>query len=85
MAEALGMALYLRFQQGLSRDKAIAIVEPTEARQLEAAWKWIDRNLEERIAPVLRMLSPPKPAQEIVPPTGQQGFVPPWVALKKGS
>jgi hypothetical protein len=61
LAPALAKTLGLR-EMGISRPAAIrAASSPAEAREIEAAWKWIDRNKETRIAPLFRLSAPPVP------------------------
>ena len=65
MKDALTRVLQMRFVDGLSRDKAVATVAcQDEKREVEAMWKWIDRNREERIAPLFRLDGPPSKAQK---------------------
>jgi hypothetical protein len=59
MACSLARALIQRFEFQTGRPEAAARAESKqEASELEAAWKWIDRNWAERIAPLFRMETP---------------------------
>jgi len=70
---------------GVSRPRAVAMASTrTEARKIEAMWKWVDRNLNARIKPLFRMVQPPEPkitqnqgADEI-----SSSFLPPAEALR---
>jgi hypothetical protein len=70
MAPALAEALILRFEDRIGRPAAIAAAHSAEkVHEIEAAWKWIDRNSESRLAPICRMAKAPRQltAEDIVP------------------
>src|SRR5207249_984908 len=79
MVPALALALNLRFHENLSRDEAMQ--RTNRPKELQASWKWIDRNWETRIVPVLRMkqrpISDPAPQDQ-----SRKAFIPPWEALR---
>ncbi|MCE5306804.1 MAG: hypothetical protein LLG20_04110 [Acidobacteriales bacterium] len=61
MACNLARALIERFEFRTGRPEAVARADGKLAgAELEAAWKWIDRNWTERIAPLFRMETPPR-------------------------
>jgi hypothetical protein len=60
MVPSLAKVLRLRLQQRIGRPAAMrAASSPREAREIEAAWKWIDRYACTRIAPLFRLSEPP--------------------------
>jgi hypothetical protein len=83
----LGRALTLR-ASGISRPRAVAMArDKQEARAIEAAWKWIDREWERLIVPLFHN----KPLPERSPKfptskscrTSQVDFLKPWEALAR--
>jgi len=85
MKKSLVRALELRFEMGLSRDKAVATGGcADEKKEIEAAWKWIDRNVEERIAPLFRMDEPPSKLQKQKNASGNRShYIPPGEAIRR--
>jgi len=68
MACLLARVLITRLDRRLGRPEAMArATSDKEAKAIEAAWKWIDRNADERITPLFKMHAPPRAlaAQEI--------------------
>ena len=62
LAAPLAKTLRLRFEKRTGRLAAMrAASSPREACEIEAAWKWIDRNAATRIAPLFRLSAPPTP------------------------
>jgi hypothetical protein len=62
MACLLARVLIYRLDRRLGRAEAMARAEnDDEAAAIEAAWKWIDRNRDDRIAPLFKMAGPPRP------------------------
>lgn len=61
MACQLARVLIMR-QLGIGRPEAVSRAESAkeDAKAIEAAWKWIDRNFDERIAPLFKMADPPR-------------------------
>src|SRR5579872_1851017 len=60
MACELARVLIMRLELRVGRPEAISsAANPQEAGQIEAAWKWIDRNNQERIAPLFKLAAPP--------------------------
>jgi len=61
MACLLAQVLIARLDRRLGRPEAMACsASDKEAKAIEAAWKWIDRNADERIAPLFKMHAPPR-------------------------
>lgn len=61
MACLLARVLIMRLEQRLGRPEAMARgANAKEASAIEAAWKWIDRNADDRIAPLFKMTTPPR-------------------------
>jgi hypothetical protein len=57
----LARVLITRFDRRLGRPEAMARAASAEdGSAIEAAWKWIDRNADDRIAPLFKMISPPR-------------------------
>jgi hypothetical protein len=84
MVPALALALNLRFRDGLGRDEALRRVAVVGlAHKVEAAYKWIDRKTETRIAPLLKMQEAPAPGP--VGHSERKAFTPPWEALRRAS
>jgi hypothetical protein len=83
MVRALALTLKLRYEDNLTREQAVSL-SGTSGLKIEAAWKWIDRNAKDRIAPLLRMEEAPKADsgttrdERPVP-----RFIPPGKAIKK--
>jgi hypothetical protein len=86
MAPALGKALGLR-AAGISRPRAAAMAKSNaEAREIESAWKWIDREWDSRIAPLFHREKPPVIAVARSgprPARGRKGFIAPWEAIRE--
>src|ERR1039458_839516 len=87
MVPMLGRALTLR-ASGISRPRAVAMArDKQEARAIEAAWKWIDRNWERLIVPLFH--NKPLPERSSKFPTSksckpyQADFLKPWEALAR--
>lgn len=79
MVPALALTLDLRIHENLSRDEAVRATG--RQKELEASWKWIDRNWETRIVPVLRMKH--CPIADLAPQNqSRKSFIPPWEALR---
>jgi hypothetical protein len=61
MACQLARALINRFELRIGRPETMArAANDDEAAAIEAAWKWIDRNAQDRIAPLFKMVGPPR-------------------------
>ena len=61
MACLLARALIMRLELRIGRPEAMSRASSTkEASMIEAAWKWIDRNVAARITPLFQMASPPR-------------------------
>ena len=80
LVPSLAKALRLRLEEKIGRPAAMrAASSPKEAREIGAAWKWIDRYTETRIAPLFQLSAPP-------PPRGKAavrgGFIPPAQVLR---
>ncbi len=87
MAPALAKALKLRFDDQTGRPAAMSAARSTrEAREIQAAWKWIDRHYQDRIAPLFQ--TEKAPAVEAchhepkTAPSHRSAFVRPGDALK---
>lgn len=64
MVRSLAFVLTLRFDEHLTREEAIRRGRNRgHGEKVAAAWKWIDRNFETRIAPLFKMESAPKIAE----------------------
>lgn len=62
MACHLARVLIARFDLRLGRPETMARAKSDQdASAIEATWKWIDRNAKERIAPLFRTVTPPRP------------------------
>jgi hypothetical protein len=89
MVPTLALALNLRFRDRLGRDEAIRkIANLGLSQNVEAAYKWIDRNTATRIAPLFHLQKCPAPRPKATKPgkaTNANAFTPPWVALSKTS
>jgi hypothetical protein len=60
MVRALARALRLRFEDRITKRAALEqTANLKEAREIENAWKWIDRCWKTRIAPLFQMEQPP--------------------------
>jgi hypothetical protein len=85
MVPVLARALELRFEKKMSRDAAVQAAQMINARgEIEAAWKWIDRNWRDRIAPLFQLEYPPstaKPAKALKNKSAAR-FTPPWEAIR---
>ena len=81
MVPALALALQLRFERSLPREQAISWGR-VFGQNVEAAWKWIDRNGKDRIAPLLRMEQAPSTSPDVTKP-GRPRWVPPGDAIKQ--
>lgn len=58
----LSRVLIARYSIGLSRQQAQSRASsPEEVSKIEAAWKWIDRNVADLISPLLQRTTPPRP------------------------
>jgi hypothetical protein len=80
LAPSLAKTLRLRLVKRIGRPAAMrAASSPREAREIEAAWKWIDRNTETRIAPLFRLSDPPAPGGRA---KVGDGFISPARALR---
>jgi hypothetical protein len=67
---------------GYSRDRFLALCkDDVERKQAQAAWRWVDRSLDTRIAPVLH--GDPAPARPTAKPTHGLTFIPAWKALER--
>jgi len=84
MVPMLGRALTLR-ASGISRPRAVAMArDKQEARAIEAAWKWIDREWERLIVPLFHDKSLPERNSKL--PTSKScrtDFLKPWEALAR--
>jgi hypothetical protein len=61
MAPVLAATLISRCAVGIGRPKAVATaLDPGRAREIEAAWKWIDRNWASKIAPLFQKADAPR-------------------------
>ena len=81
LVPSLAKTLRLRLEQRVGRPAAMrAASSPTEAREIEAAWKWIDRYADTRIAPLFRLSAPPAPRGKGKAKV-RGGFIPPAQAL----
>lgn len=81
---ALSKALEMRFAEGLSRDEAKkSVTSAAEKRQIGAAWKWIDRNLEACILPLFNLKSPPPKISGKATTAARRRFMPPWEAIRQ--
>ena len=81
LAPSLAKTLWLRLEKRIGRPAAMkAASSPKEAREIGAAWKWIDRYTETRIAPLFRLSAPPVPQQGKAKAKG--GFIPPAQVLR---
>jgi hypothetical protein len=79
MAPSIAKVLRLRLEQRIGRPAAMrAASSRSEAREIEAAWKWIDRYTDTRIEPLFRLSAPPAPAGKA---KVKGGFIPPGQAL----
>jgi hypothetical protein len=84
MEKCLARVLEMRFTNGLSRDRAVATAACLdEKREIEAAWKWIDRNARERIGPLFRLDTRPTKANTKRVTEGRSRFLPPGEAIKR--
>jgi hypothetical protein len=84
MQSSVARVLRMRFSDGLSRDKAVLTAKTVEAaRTIEAAWKWIDRNLTERIKPLFYLDFPPKRSREQIQDKSAPSFCQPWKHLER--
>ncbi len=64
MVRSLAFVLSLRFDEHLTREEALRKGRNRGyGKKVAAAWKWIDRNFETRIAPLFKMESAPKIAE----------------------
>jgi hypothetical protein len=71
MAPDLARTLILRFERHIGRPEAVARAwSEREGRAIAAAWKWIDRNWKDRIAPLFQAEKPQWPLAD----THVQGF-----------
>jgi hypothetical protein len=62
MACHLARVLITRLDLRLGRPEAMSrAANADEASAIEATWKWIDRNVHDRIAPLFKMAAPPRP------------------------
>jgi hypothetical protein len=62
MACLLARVLIARLDRRLGRPEGMARAHSAkQANEIEAAWKWIDRNADERITPLFKMSAPPRP------------------------
>jgi hypothetical protein len=60
MACRLARVLVMR-QLGIGRPEAVSRAKTDqEASAIEAAWKWLDRNFDDRIVPLFKMVDPPR-------------------------
>jgi hypothetical protein len=82
-------ALELR-AAGISRPRAVATAKSKqEARKIEAAWKWIDREWDTRVVPLLRRERPPEAtgesdgARSAETARTQKGFIEPGEVLAR--
>jgi len=89
LAPSLAKTLRLRLDERVGRPAAMrAASSPREAHEIEAAWKWIDRYTETRIAPLFKLSAPPVPRGRAkvrggyIPPAQRGGFIPPAQALR---
>jgi hypothetical protein len=85
LAPSLAKTLYLRLERRIGRPAAIrAATSPQEAREIGAAWKWIDRNINTRIASLFRLSAPPASPGPAMVRDGRQksGFIPAAEALR---
>jgi hypothetical protein len=85
LVPSLAKTLRLRLEQRVGRPAAMrAASSPTEAREIEAAWKWIDRYACTRIAPLFRLSAPPVLRGDAKVRDGLQkdGFIPAAQALR---
>ena len=61
MACLLARVLIMRLDLHLGRPEAMSrSANADEAAAIEATWKWIDRNTQDRIAPLFQMAAPPR-------------------------
>jgi hypothetical protein len=82
LVPSLAKTLRLRLEQRVGRPAAMrAASSPTEAREIEAAWKWIDRYTVTRIAPLFRLPEPPAALGKGKAKVGGR-FIPPAQALR---
>jgi hypothetical protein len=80
MAEIVGFVLVHRFRCGETRSSLTASSSSAFGKaQIEAAWRWIDRNWDAKILPLFRMDKPPEVLQ-----VARKGgpFVSPFDALR---
>jgi hypothetical protein len=77
MVPDLALALKLRFDEHLTRSAAM-LKAAGRSKQVEAAWKWMDRNWQSRIEPLFGMGRAPTSAHATPP---RAGFIQPWKAL----
>jgi hypothetical protein len=85
MVPALAKTLRLRFEDRTGRPAAVAAAKNTQAaRDIENAWKWIDRNWRDRMAPLFQLQKPPsKTPKPSARPNRGGGFIPPAEALSR--
>jgi hypothetical protein len=82
LVPSLAKTLRLRLEQRVGRPAAMRTASsPTEAREIEAAWKWIDRYTVTRIAPLFRLPEPPAALGKGKAKVGGR-FIPPAQALR---
>ena len=82
MRKRLERVLRLRFEKGVSRERAVAAcVTKEEKQEIEATWKWVDRNLSGRIEPLFRLDQ--KPSIKGTKSPGFSTFVPAAEAIKR--
>ena len=85
LVPSLAKVLRLRLDQRIGRPAAMrAASSPREAREIEAAWKWIDRYAATRIAPLFRLSGPPvlRGDAKVRDGTQKDGFIPAAQALR---
>jgi len=85
MRPSLARALDLRFSQGLTRQTALLGTKGNDQRhKLEAAWRWIDRNIATRIAPLFSRERAPHSMLATERRTSRKGnFISPGEALRR--
>jgi hypothetical protein len=67
---------------GYSRDRFLALCKnDVERKQAQAAWRWVDRSWDTRIAPVLH--GDPAPTRPTAKPNHALTFIPAWKALTR--
>lgn len=82
MASVVAKVLKLK-AEGVGRPAAVARAStPQKAQEIEAAWKWVDRNWLTRIVPVFQLDHPPDALLSHVS-SGRVKFIPPGSALRE--